>query len=283
MRFLKAAAVVVLCFTARALAQTPGAPLRMGVYPFVEATKAVAMFSPLARYLGEETGRTVELEISESYAQHVERTGRDVYDLSYLGPSHYVRMTAGYGHKPILARLETKGASTYRGAVIVRRDSPLTSLGQLRGKRFAFGDRGSTMGYLVPRHMLWKAGVGLDTLGGYDFLTNQEDVALSVLAGFYDAGAVRQQVYETYESRGLRVLAWTDPLPEHLFTASSKLDEKTRQALTQALLSLAKTPGGADVLKGFQRSATGFLPGFDVDYQPFREILADIGPEGGER
>lgn len=274
------AALLCVCAAAFVRAQAPEEPLRLGVYPIVEATKVVAMFSPLARYLEERTGRKVEIEVAASYREHIEKAGGDACDLSYLGPSLYVRMTAEYGPKPILARLETNGSPTYRGAVIVRHDSSITSLAQLRGKRVAFGDRDSTMGFPAPRHMLRKAGIGLDELGGYEFLSNQEDVALSVLADLYDAGAVRQQVFQAYEVRGLRALAWTDPLPEHLFAASARLDEKTRRMLAEALLSLAEADGGTEILRGLQRGATGFIPGADADYRAVRTILSDLEQAG---
>jgi phosphonate transport system substrate-binding protein len=278
--FLRAAALLCACGAVAARAQSPPSALRLGIYPIAEATKVVAMFSPLARFLGERTGRKVEIEVAASYRDHIEKAGGDVYDLAYLGPSLYVYTTARYGSKPLLARLETNGSPTYRGAIIVREESPAATLAQLRGKRIAFGDRDSTMGFLVPRYLLWKAGVGLEDLGGHEFLSNQDDVALSVLAGLYDAGAVRQQVFEAYESRGLRALAWTDPMPEHVFVASTKLDGKTRQALAAALLSLALAPGGRGILNGFQRGATGLIPGEDSDYQGLRAILGELGKAG---
>lgn len=274
------AALLCACGAVAARAQETPPALRLGIYPIAEATKVVAMFSPLARFLEDQTGRKVEIEVAGSYRDHIEKAGGDAYDLAYLGPSLYVYTTARYGSKPILARLETDGSPTYRGAIIVRKDSPAITLAQLRGKHFAFGDRDSTMGFLVPRHLLWKSGVGLENLGGHEFLSNQDDVALSVLADLYDAGAVRQQVFKAYEARGLRALAWTDPMPEHVFVASTRLDGKTRQTLAGALLSLARAPGGRGVLNGFQRGATGLIPGADSDYQGLRAILGDLEKAG---
>lgn len=255
--------------------ETSAPPLYLGIYPMAETTRAVKMFTPLANYLGTRTGRAVEIEVAPDYAEQLERIGQDRYDLAYVGPANYVRLLAKYGPRPLLARLETNGSPVYRGAIIARNDSPISALQDLRGKRMVFGHKGSTMGYLVPRHMLWKAGIDLKSLGSYGFLPNQEDVALSVLAGIYDAGAVRQQIFDQFEARGLKAVVWSPLLSEHVFVASSKLDPKTRQALAQALLDLSKAPGGFEILAAIQRSATGFVPASESDYEAFKGIIAD--------
>jgi len=51
----------------------------------------------------------------------------------------------------VLARPEgLDGASTYHGLIFVRKDSGIGSLEQMQGKRFAFVDKATTAGYLLP-------------------------------------------------------------------------------------------------------------------------------------
>lgn len=259
-----------------ARAETRGAPLRLGIYPLIETSKVMKMFSPLALYLERRTGRKVVVEAAATYKEHIDRTGVDGYEISYMGPVSYVRMKQRYGPKPILAGIETKGRTKYRGAIVVRTDSPIASLKELRGRRFAFGDKGSTMGYMVPRHILRKVGITLRDLGGIEFLSNQEDVALAVLSGLADAGAMREQVFEMYAGRGLKAVAWSSPLPEHLFVASSKLDAATRKAVQKALLAIAGTSEGPGILRNFQRSATGLAPVDERDYLEYMKVVRNL-------
>jgi phosphonate transport system substrate-binding protein len=255
-------------------------PLRLGIYPLLEVTEVVRRFTPLARYLEAKTGRPVIMEVSKDYQDHIDKTGAEAYDISYLGPASYIQMVREYGLKPILARLETNNAPSYRGAIIVRQDSPLAGLGDLKGKRFAFGDKGSTMGYVVPRHLLWKAGLKPEDLAVADYLKNQEDVAMSVLAGHFDAGAVREQIFEQYRGRGLRVLAWSPHLSEHLFAARASTAPGEVESLRAILYGVSRSPGGGEVLKSIQRSVTALIPAADSDYDSLRTILSDLDKAG---
>lgn len=68
----------------------------------------------------------------------------------------------------------------------------------------AFGDPESTMSHLVPRFMLWRVGVTGEVLADYQFLSNHTNVALGVLVGDFDAGAVKEEVFYEFEPKGLK-------------------------------------------------------------------------------
>ena len=253
--------------------------LIFGVHPYLPVAELRGRFAPLTRYLEKETGREVALRIAKDYAEHLEQTGRDNLDIAFLGPAPYVELVDAYGKRPLLTRLEIRGTPYFRGYVIVRQDSPLTGLGDLRGRRFAFGDPGSTMSHLVPRYMLQRAGVEPGELAEYRFLGSHANVALGVLAGDFDAGAVKQEVYDRYGPRGLKPLAESPPIPEHLFVASRKLPLDTVSALCGALLRLPEDPRGKEILKAIKPEATGLVPVSDADYDDLRAILRAVAPE----
>lgn len=181
----------------------------------------------------------MHIRVQTSYQGHVDFVGQDQADIAFMGPASYVLLRKKYGAKPLLARLEESGASFFHGVIIVRQDSPLTTLADLRGKNFAFGDPNSTMGHIVPRAMLAGAGVSVSELARHDFLKSHNDVALAVLGGYFDAGGIKDEIFAEYEKRGLRALAISPPVPEHLFLTRSTLPaplvERLR-ALLQAVV-----------------------------------------------
>jgi hypothetical protein len=118
----------------------------------------------------------------------------------------------------------------------VRRDSVLQSLRDLRGRRFAYGDRDSTESHVIPQFMLIEAGVSDSALAFYKFLGSHTNVALAVLTGDYDADAVKEEVYQEYKARGLRALAAEPPVADHLFVASSKISAEVLATLRRTLL-----------------------------------------------
>jgi len=218
-------------------------------------------------------GEPIDIHISRDYQTHIVEIGKDNVDIAYMGPASYVKMVDTYGRKPLLARQAISGKPTFRGVIIVRKDSPLRSLKDLVGKRFAFGDPESTMSHLVPRFMLWKEGVTIDNLGGYAFLENHHNVALGVLVGDFDAGAVKEEVFDEYEKRGLRELVRTPELSEHVFVASNRLSPEKVKKLRDALYFLRDKEEGQDSMTSIKNTITGMVPVKDEDYDNLRDIL----------
>jgi phosphonate transport system substrate-binding protein len=193
-----------------------------------------------------------------------------------MGPFSYVQMTALHGKKPILARLEIQGSPLFRGVIFVSESSPVQSLAELKGKRFAFGDRESTMGYIVPRYTLWKAGIDLKDLAGYTFMPNHSNVALSVLSGDYDAGAVRDDVFDKYQPKGLRAVAYTPQLSEHVFVAKSTMGRQRMEKLRGILLAVGKNPEELAILNALKLRVTRLAGARDSDYDNIREIYKTL-------
>jgi len=253
-------------------------PLELWIHPYLQAPELVRRFTPLARYLEEKTGRRIEIRISPSYENHEERLGQDRADLAFVGPFAYVRMTEKHGVKTILASVEGNGKAKFHGVIAVRSSAPFKTLPDLAGRSFAFGDKESTMGTLAPRFLLREAGVGLERLGKYSFLKSHNDVALAVLGGFYDAGGLKEEVFLEYAPRGLRALARSPAIPEHLFLAGKKLPAPLVASLREALLKL-KNPA---ILASIQKGATGMVAATDRDYEVVRNIYRNLGPLPGE-
>lgn len=252
-------------------------PLILAVHPYLPVKEIITHFTPLADYLGKEIGRPVSVRVGSDYQEHIAYVGNDEADIAFMGPAPYVTMVAKYGKKPILARLETDGNPLFRGYFIVRQDSPLKSLAGLKGKRMAFGDRDSTMSHLVPQYLLEKAGVPLDKLAEYKFLGSHNNVVLAVLSGDFDAGAVKDEVFDKYAKQGLRALADTPYYSDHVFVTRSTLAPGTIQALRSAMLKLKDTPGGREILEAIKPHTTALVPAADADYDNLRQVLKALG------
>ena len=251
-----------------------------GIHPYLRPSELLERFSPLADHLAKTIGHPVRIKIAKDYQSHNRSIIENCLHIAYLGPVSYVQIVDAHGHRPILARLEVNGEPTFRGAIISRRDSGLNTLADLRGKRFAFGDPNSTMGHLVPRHLLLLAGIDTAQLGGFAHLDNHMNVALGVLAGLFDAGAVKEGVFHKYEKRGLRVLAWTPAIAEHVFLAGNGLSPRLIERLRSVLRQLPATPSGLALLTAIKPTLTGLSAAEDGDYDNLRLILKQLTTAG---
>jgi phosphonate transport system substrate-binding protein len=254
--------------------------LTLVVHPYLAAAELIERFTPLTIYLSERLGQEVVLELSADYVEHIEKIGHDQVEIAYMGPASYVQLVEHYGEKPLLARVETGGTPTFQGVIIVRDKADMTSLADLKGKRFAFGDPHSTMSHLLPRYMLLQEGIDLEDLGEFAFIRNHHNVALGVLMGAFDAGAVKEEIYEEFKGKGIRELVRTPVISEHLFVAAGDLPAATVTALRRHLLELGESPAGLAALSVIQHDVTGLVPVADEDYQEMRTIMAYLEERG---
>lgn len=262
--------IIFLCFSASARADSP---LVLGVHPYLPVAEIKARFTPLANYLAQEIGRPVSVRVGRTYAEHIDAIGADTLDIAYMGPVPYVKLVAAYGKKPLLARQEIAHQPYLYGVIFVRQDSAIHSLAELKGRRFAFGDPDSTMSHIVPLRMLENAGVPEKSLGHVEFLGAHKNVALAVLAGDYDAGAVKQEVFDEMAPKGLRALATSPPVADHVFVSSAKLSPALQIKLRTALLKLKDSAEGKLVMTAIHPGMTDLVAGSDADYDSLRNLM----------
>lgn len=271
------AALISFCVMA------PGAPvvaadqaLVLAVHPYLPLPEIQERFGPFAAYLSDQLGRQIQIRVGGNYDEHIKAIGENKVDIAFMGPAPYINVVERYGEKPLLARFEVAGNPKLFGVIAVRANSSFSSLTELVNKRFAFGDPESTMSHIVPRYMLIAAGIPKGSPGTYHFLGSHKNVALGILAGDYDAGAMKKEVFDEFEAKGLRAIAITPGVPDHLFVARENLPAEDIMKLRQAMLQLAGKPGGAEILKRMHPKLTALVPVKNTDYDELREMIKAV-------
>lgn len=259
------------------------APLVLAVHPYLAASEINKRFAPLARYLTTAVGREVIIRVPHDYDEHIQTVGRDDADIAFLGPASLIAVERNYGVRPLLGRLEVAGKAELYGHIVVRRDSPVNTVADLRGKRMAFGDPQSTMSYLVPKAVLQAAGISERDLLVASFVGNHDNVASAVLAGDFDAGAVKDETFDKYAPRGLRSLVQLPHVADHAFVASRRLSGDTVERLRTALHGLRGSEAGRTILKGIQPNLTAIVAAQSSDYDSLRRLLPAPGKPAESR
>ncbi|MBF0382453.1 MAG: phosphate/phosphite/phosphonate ABC transporter substrate-binding protein, partial [Magnetococcales bacterium] len=257
--------------------------MTLAVHPFLSSREVIKRFRPLAQYIGGKLDRKVVVKVGKDYDEHIRFIGENRVDIAFLGPASFIMMLEKYGNKPLLARFEIKGKPFFQGKIIVRDQSPIHTLQDLENKRFAFGDPASTMSHIVPHYMLRQAGVKADRLQSHAFLGSHNNVAFAVLSGDYDAGAVKEAVFYKFAAKGLRALASTPKISEHLFVASGDLSPAVVKKLQTILSQLHKDKEGRAAMAAIKKSMTKMVPVKLADYDNLRVILKDMEGVGPSR
>lgn len=268
--------LAALAVSLAALLAAPGAhakdTLVMGVHPYRPTVELHKAFKPIADYVAKKVGRPVELQFGRSYEDTAEKVASGQFDFSFMGPNTYAKFGPPLHLRP-LVQIENAGKPSFDGVVVVKKDSPIRSIADLKGKTFAFGDRNSTLTHVVPLYMLIEKGVHLRDLKAFKFVPGSHDnLALNVTAGTFDATGMMPDIAAKYPD--LRVIATSPTLPEHVFAASPSLDAATFAKIQEALLTM-----DASLRKGIKPSVTGMRKVNDKDFDVLRTILAKAEAE----
>ena len=166
-----------------------------------------------------------------------------------------------------MALLEWKdGVRAYHSQILVRADSDVRSLQDLRGKRIAFEDPGSTSGFFLPYVEIMNAGVDMipeaagKTVPGkvsYSFGGAEINVVGALIRGRVDAAVISNldmhddEVVPDKFVSAIRVLHATREVPRSMMLMRASIKPADRTQLEKLLLSLHETDPGRAILRRY--------------------------------
>jgi phosphonate transport system substrate-binding protein len=236
-----------------------------------EPAKKIKRFQPLADYLAHKLGDfgidKGEVKIAPDMATMCRwlKTGKVTLYFDSIYPAMLACSCSGA--KPILRRWKN-GIAQYHTVFFSSRESGLTSLTQLAGRKIAFEDPLSTSGYMVPLAFLVSAGLNpaehnIDSSTaedeiGYIFTGEDQNTIQWVISGRVAAGAVDNYTFlnipeETRSS--LTILAETEPLPRQVVVVKPDIDPPLLEAIETLLAEMHSTAPGRLVLEKFKNTA----------------------------
>jgi phosphonate transport system substrate-binding protein len=159
MNMLKQFLVACLVACCGGLTHADEPPLKFGVGLFQpDKDKNDATYRPLAAYLEKQLGRKVELRTVDSWEGLAKSLANGETDLALMGPWGYVLANHEAGAQAVSTILYD-GKPEYYAIMVTHPDSGIKSVADLKGRTFAFGDKGSTSGYLIPLHYFMTQGI----------------------------------------------------------------------------------------------------------------------------
>ncbi|WP_156862443.1 phosphate/phosphite/phosphonate ABC transporter substrate-binding protein [Casimicrobium huifangae] len=251
--------------------------LRFGVGLYQpDKEKNDATYRPLAEYIGKQLGRDVKLYTVDTWEGLAKSLANGETDIALMGPWGYVLANHVAGAQAV-ATILYDGKPEYFAIMVTHPKSGIKSIQDLKGKTFAFGDKGSTSGYLIPNYHFQKNGIDVSKFLGKVINTKHQAIELQVTRGELDAGADYNRNRDAMIADGQikasdSVIFWTsDPLPNDAVAVSATLAKdaafvaKLRGALEKIGPELAKTPNLLPL------RYTGFVAKDNSYYRPIRD------------
>ncbi len=251
-------AALVVALTTVALQPAPATGQSKLVMVFVPSRETdIIMFSgqQIGRMLSVALGVPVETVVSTSFTAAIEAMCAGRADIGALNPFSYVLAHEKCGVE--VAAISVRfGLPYYRSQISVRADANITKVADLQGKRFAFVDPASTSGYLFPAAMLKKMGYDPDKFFSQTvFAGSHPNVILAIYRGQVDGGASFEDARTNIQAQfpdvmdKVKVLTYTDPIPNDTWSLSAKLSPELRAKIRDRLLRIAATPDGKEALR----------------------------------
>lgn len=251
-------------------------PIRIGVVSRFAPNVIFAVYQPLIDHLNRQGARRYELKLSGSYLEAVEdlRAGR--VTASFLGAWIYGRLADDPAFLPLVAPLNTDGVPSFRSVLVAGPGADVRDACGLVGRRVALPSPQSWSGNWLQATALPGCGLrpaDLDSLHHFD---HHQTVAREVLRGAFDAGVVKQTVYEKYREQGLRAVQWSEPIPGPPLVAAAAAPAAVRDAIRDALLALRPAADPPDASAWSQEFRHGFTA---VDAGQYRRAFGGAAGE----
>jgi phosphonate transport system substrate-binding protein len=237
----------------------------------------------LVERLEQATGRPFRQVFPASFDEHMAMFGQGLIDISYSNPFVYIKIAQSNGARAF-ARIVEPGGRAFSGQIITRRDSPVRTIEDCRGKRWIATDPSSAGGFLFPLGLFHDHGLRERDFAEIAFAGgNQEKVVYSVYAGEYDIGSIRNGTLDVTAARigpdAIRVVAESPPYPNWVYAARGGLDQEVVARVREVLTSLdPAAPADRAVLEAARIER--IVPATDQDFDPVRRLMAAIGRTG---
>jgi phosphate/phosphite/phosphonate ABC transporter binding protein len=259
------------------------------VFGLVAASPGVAAEAPfeeLAAWMRENAGIALERKASPTYKELAANVRSGASDVAWLPPVVYAWLAEGVTPVGSIMR---EGRTTYSAALVVRDDSTIRELADLRTKRAAWVDPWSAAGYVVPRIELARAGIdAASTFATETFHGTHRDALLALergdcdVAGTFasardDGEAAIEGAWSAIPALKVRVLATFEAIPPDVIAVRRNLAPADYERVLDAFRSACTDPTARPLVHavfGGDELREGIEPGHDTLRRAYERAIA---------
>jgi phosphonate transport system substrate-binding protein len=185
--------------------------------------------------------------------------------------------------EPLVHPVNLDGSSTVQSYIFVRKDSNISRVGEMKGKRMAFVDKATVTGYLYAFSFFREQGA--EDLQTYfrevSFTGSHGSAIYSVLDRRADIGTAKSKIFDRLVKKepGIKeelvIIARSPELPDTTLFLRKDFSRDRRFQIREALLGMDKDAEGLEVLKRLE--AQKFIEANKSDFRSFFEIAQKAG------
>ncbi len=263
------------------LLKTPGT-LVFTYTPVEDPAVYEKAFTPFTQYLAQCTGKRVVFFQVQSNAAQIEalRSGRLHVGGFSTGPTAFAVNIAGA--VPFAVKGDAKSYQGYNLITIVKKDSPIKTMADLKGKKVAHTSPSSNSGHMAPMALFPKLGVVPDKDYKIIFSGKHDQSVMGVNSGDYDAAAVASDVFERMADRGqvkledFRIIYRSAQFPTSSFAYAHDLEPVFRDRMLKCFYDYRFT-------SEMQKTFAGADRFFPITYKKDFELVRNVAESANEK
>lgn len=238
----------------------------VGIVPQYEAIRSHQIWRPIWAYVEKETGYQFKIEGAPSISDFEIAYGRGDFDIAYMNPYLITIANNKEGYQPIVRDVARK----LYGILVVRADSNFNTPADLDGQILAFPAPNSLGASLQMRQELHDIfHINIHPV----YVKSHDSVYLNVTLKQAAAGGGVQKTLQSQKDNiknSLKIIHQTTPVAPHPIAVHPRVPAEAKEAITQALLKLASTDEGIELLKEVPIQKLGRAT--QEDYQPLEKM-----------
>lgn len=258
-------------------AKDPSEVYRVAVHPLYNPHMLHTVFDPLMRYLETKLpGRRFELEASRDYAGFEEKLKQRSVVFALPNP-YQTLMAQKHGYR-VFAKMADD--SDFRGVFLVRKDSGIRSVADLKGKQISYPAPTALAATMLPQYYLYSQGLNVERDTSTMYVGSQESSIIAVLRKQVVAGATWPPPWRAFQKSNpqdaaqLELIWQTSSLPNNSFMVRDDVSAEFVARVRDILVKMTDDVAGRAVLEKMQFG--GFAAADDASYEPIRQFVEDF-------
>lgn len=254
-----------------------------GVHPQRNPKKLREVFGPIIDYLNQQLPDVHFIfEASRNFQSFDKKVDQRHFDFMLPNPYGTLRaIDMGYH---VFGQMGNQG--DLRGLILVRKDSKILSVNDLRGKAISFPGPTALAATIMPKYFLHEHGLNVKDEIQPRYVGSMESSLLNIQMGSVSAGTAYPPAWRMFQQQQpalaseLKVIWQTEALPDNSLMARDDMPAELVSRVAETLFNMQKTAAGQAILNDMDLMA--FIPANNDTYLPVRIFIkqyeSQIGP-----
>jgi phosphonate transport system substrate-binding protein len=245
-----------------------------GVHPLHNPKRLFKVYQPMVDYINSHlNGGKLRLEASRDYPSFDKKLAEGYFDLAL--PNPYQTITAADNGYKIFGKMGDD--HNFRGIILVRKDSKINSVNDLRGKTVSYPAPTALAATMMPQWYLYEHGIDIrkDIINSY--VGSQESSIMNVYLGKSAAAATWPPPWKAFIKQRPEIakkvtIKWeTFSLPNNGLVARNDVPDEIVQQVSEIITTLHTHEEGKKILEAMELSR--YEKADEKTYEPVREFL----------